>query len=361
MRDDNDRLQDGDFDPDPLAGAVPMDKAKAVKGLDVLAPRVGKSLADAFSLFDRRASGEEKPIEFPEKWPGLKRELGGGLWPGLYVLTGTPGAGKSQFAIQLAVTAADAGTPVLYVALELSTAELVARICALKLEQNGGAWAAIYRGTDPGLLKKARELKPWLEQLPLRIEEGTPRRWSARHLDASIEALLGEMSGPTRPLIVVDYLQLVGETDLDARGGHEDLRERISNAAYEARAAVRKHNATALLLSSIARDKYQETLGKKGRDGERVPVTAKPASAMIGLGKESGDIEFAADGVFALCAEELDGAGSRTVHLAIAKQRAGLTSWESFSFDGVSFDWRPASAGPRAVDPTTQPKDPDEC
>jgi predicted ATP-dependent serine protease len=65
----------------------------------------------------RRARGEEKPVPVP--WPSVAREIGGGLWPGCHVLVGNTGTGKTQFALQLALHAAEQGVPVRYVGFDL--------------------------------------------------------------------------------------------------------------------------------------------------------------------------------------------------------------------------------------------------
>jgi hypothetical protein len=74
----------------------------------------------------------------------------------------------------------------------------------------------------------------------------------------------------------------------------------------------------------------------------------------VGLGKESGEIEFAADSVMALVAEpwrDQDSAGQACapkdgthVHLAVAKVRAGSSRWVEMRFDGGSF-WEPDIVG----------------
>jgi replicative DNA helicase len=61
----------------------------------------------------------------------LDRELGGVLEPGLHVVHGTPGVGKTAFALQVAATC---GTPCLYVTCEMRPVELLARITARATE-----------------------------------------------------------------------------------------------------------------------------------------------------------------------------------------------------------------------------------
>lgn len=59
--------------------------------------------------------------------PRLDRELGGFLTPGVHIVHGAPGAGKTAFALQVAATC---GTPAVFVTCEMSPIELLRRITA---------------------------------------------------------------------------------------------------------------------------------------------------------------------------------------------------------------------------------------
>ena len=59
--------------------------------------------------------------------PTLDKNLGGRVAPGLSVIYGGPGIGKTAFALQ---TAATCGFPALYVSCEMSALELLRRIIA---------------------------------------------------------------------------------------------------------------------------------------------------------------------------------------------------------------------------------------
>jgi len=180
-----------------------------------------------------------------------------------------------------------------------------------------------------------------LRTLPISFEIAGPHGWPAKRLGAAVEDLQARWGGKTGkpPLVVLDYLQVVASDPKE----RQDLRERIGRAAYEGRAVAREHDAAVLLVSSTARDNY------KALSGEDKPWN-RPASTVVGLGKESGEIEFAADSVMALVAEPWRGRDSdgqacppkdgTHVHLAVAKVRAGRSRWVEMRFDGGSF-WEP--------------------
>lgn len=314
----------GDYHPKTLVSPE-----SAARGLDESAPVLGDLLGKAFEEMGHRADGSRTPIATP--WPALNSILGGGFWPGLHVLTGTTGSGKTQLALQVALRAAAEDVPVLYVALELSRTELVARLAALAASEFPGAgrapkWSDLYLGKDPGALERlGGDVRAFLAALPIRIEEAAAGEWVAgRNLSERARAMREAHSGRT-PLIVVDYLQIVG-----AENVRQDLRGCIRSAALAARNVARE-GAAVLLLSSVSRENAK-LLGP-GEDGVR--PDADP-SILVGLGKESGEIEFSADSVLALSREEYREGGT-PMHLAAAKVRAGRPGWVSISFDGSRF------------------------
>lgn len=374
-RDDTDRMRDGDLPADPfedtepmpppadardamraeiarhLAGAEEVRRRAEAAGIDLddnaNAPRqeaIADLVGEALETMRDRSTGEERPIPLP--WPKVADVLGGGLWPGLHVLVGNTGSGKSQWALQAAIHAAKEGTPVLYIGLELGTVDLVARCLAMLAPLAGGdrapKWSKLFLGQDPELLKRMGQgPAELLRTLPIAFEIAGPFGWPADRLSAAVEDLRERWPdlASSPPLVVLDYLQVVA----DVKGERLDLRERIGRAAYQGRAVARDHGAAVLLVSSTARDNY------KILDGDGTPWTRAP-STLVGMGKESGEIEFSADSVLALLAEpwrDRDNDGQPRpphdgthVHLAAAKVRAGGTRWIDLRFDGGSF-WEP--------------------
>lgn len=322
------------FTAEPIVAAE--DKATDTRRaeLEREAPTLGAMLQDSLALMRARAAGIAKPVVMP--WPGVAERLGGGLWPGLHVLTGATGQGKTQFALQAAWTAARNGTPVLYIGLELDRAGIVARLLALaEGEAAGGrypAWSDLYLGKNKNLEELIRKHAPTLESLPFRAEFGPPHGWDFQTLGERARAMREknpEASPGERPfLVILDFLQAVGTPE----GRPMELRERIGKAAYAGRHAAKDYGAAVLLLSSTSREGAGLLAGQSG------PVTEQPPSNFVGTGKESGDIEYAADSVMALCPIGVFEPGkARSMGLAVAKVRAGAPGWCELEFDGRSF------------------------
>ena len=272
------------------------------------ARRVGGDMPALTEKMTARAEGREKPLATP--WATLSRELGGGLWPGMYVLVGGTGAGKTQWAVQLAVEAArSSSATALYLALELSREDIAARVVG---DLAGVPWSRVLRGRlkDEELDPVARAMRA-AEALALYTECGVPFGYGPELLQARAWTL--------RPqLIVLDFLQLCA-----GRQG-EDARTTVGRVSYIARGIARDLGAVVLVLSSTARANYADLVNDPEKD---------PAD-LVGLGKESGEIEYAADGVLVL-AKHKDDKDRRT--LVIAKHRHGPTGRVDLHWSGTTF------------------------
>jgi replicative DNA helicase len=276
------------------------------------AATVGRDLDELFSTALARSSGREPALATP--WPALDRLLGGsGLWPGMYVLVGSTGAGKSQWAVQLATHAARAGRRTLYLALELSRRDLAARVFGAVA---GVSWSAVLRGSLPeetlhqAIARAEREVR----SLPLHTECGTPYGYG-------IDTLVSRAWALRPQLVVLDYLQLCG-----TKAG-EEPRVSVARVSYAARAIARDLNAVVIVLSSTARANYAELVNDPSKD----------PSDLVGLGKESGEIEYAADGVLVLAKGQANEDPKKRV-LVVAKNRYGVTGRVDLQWSGVAFE-----------------------
>jgi len=302
--------------------------------------RVGEFLPAAMARLHARAEGREKPIALP--WTSVAKELGGGLWPGLYVLVGNTGSGKSQWALQVALEAARAGVPVLYVGLELGRLDLVARLVGLVTKKK---WSRLYLGTDPAEMREVEdrhgEALAELGRVHFHLAIAPSHGWSYPELDAAATTMREVYPEKKYPsiLVVLDFLQLVASP----KNAREDLRERIGRAAYTGRAVARERNAAVILVSSTARDNYATLTGEK-KDGNAatIPLGQGDPGRLVGLGKESGEVEYAADAALVLARKRWEkGEPAPPVWFAVSKIRArpeDVTGWVPLNFDGGRFE-----------------------
>lgn len=117
---------DFSFAPSPHPAAPPPAPAlpNAPSGARLM--RLGDLLGDwereAGEAFEARRSGQARgPVS---GFAALDHELGGCFAPGLHIVHGQPGAGKSAFALQIAALC---GTPALFVSCEMAPLELLRR------------------------------------------------------------------------------------------------------------------------------------------------------------------------------------------------------------------------------------------
>jgi hypothetical protein len=329
--------------------------------------RLGDTLDEAFRRARNRQSGLEKPLPLP--WPDMEPQFGGGLWPGCHVLVGGTGAGKSAWALQVALHAAMAGHPTGYVGLELEEMQIAMRLAG---ERAKVPWSSLYLGkaTVPQIDEAHERATKELAKLPFYIEMGRASGWPASELArfaGQIREAHPEPKGPgSLPMfIVVDFLQIIGDEIPNGLFSGLELRERIGRAAYAAREATREYNAAVLLISSAARDKYGLLSGAAKESGfciepELDPKTAKAVvdslarpiikrrsimnpDSLVGLGKESGEIEYAADSVtVSIRIQKVTADGKTPVIFATAKGRATGAGWCELRFNGSSFEESPS-------------------
>ena len=344
-----DQAKEGTLQPHTTIGAEPL--TPSGEPFRELRP-LGSFLGSALERAERRKAGKERPIPLP--WESVAAQLGGGLWPGMHVLVSGTGVGKTTLALQAALHAAEHGTPVAYVGLELDDLQVALRLVG---ERAGVPWSKLYLGEADPRESRIINAAAALEGLPIYLETGKPGGWPASDLSKLVASMrakhpeqvpdengqLRDVPGSVPMLVVLDFLQIIGGEEGDRR----ELRERIGAAAYEARDVARRFNCAVLLISSAARSHYGLLAGdvaEAGLGSERQGngawrrFIASP-DTLIGVGKGAGEIEFAADSVnVAVRTSAKAPDGSRLVVLATPKLRAGVPSWTALRFSGTRFE-----------------------
>jgi len=312
-------------------------------------PTLDSMLEGAMVRAEKRASGEEKPVPLPFR--SLAEHFGGGLWPGVHVLTANTGIGKTQIGLQFAKHAAENRIPTVYIGLELEAMQVSLRLLG---EQARVPWSKLYTGqAGPAYIAKARAAIPSFTGLPLHFEFGRPQGWPVSELECVGEAMRRRYPDRSTPLLIVlDYLQLI------AGDSKTELRERIGGAAYAARDIAVRLDAAVWIVSSIARDKMRVLadavtaagltyeLDDQGRPAARHVLAP---DVLVGLGKESGDIEFASDSVSVLFRVPGSAIKDGDVIFATAKGRATGARWSPMKFTGFRYE-EPADGGARTVE-----------
>jgi replicative DNA helicase len=251
---------------------------------------------------ERRAERERTGrsiLGIPTGFPALDNALNGWM-PGLHLLAGAPGMGKTSLALQVALHACkQPDTSAVYVSFENSLQNLAEKALAAQARTSS---QHIARGmADLAALQAAgAALRPALARLALL--EGTPGLTVGTIRGAALEA---RRRHGGRVLVVLDYLQTA------ARGRGQELRLAVGDLLLELRGLANSLEVPVLALASQNR-----AAGQYGNGG---------GSAALDSLKESGDAEYSCDTALFLKPGEKRtvSAGARAVDLVISKNRNG--------------------------------------
>ncbi len=195
--------------------------------------------------------------------------LGGGLTPGLTVLGAASGLGKSTFLLQLAENVSGNGTPVLYFSLEMSSTMIAAKAINRQLfiqnkkktNRKFGAmdltnpeivfsattWESIERSR-----RKAEEKSKNLYVLDM--ESLSEEECTAKGIYGIVKSFINNHEGEKKPLVIVDYLQILKSDPLDNRGD----RQSVENCIRWMTKIHLEFKVSVLLISSLSRTSYKQ-------------------------------------------------------------------------------------------------------
>ena len=241
--------------------------------------------------------------------PGLDKALDGGLHAGLTVLGAVSSMGKTSLMLQMADTLAAAGRNVLFITIEMSRMELIAKSAVRGTQErarpllDGRLPEEKVRGLISAYQKKTGDrVELWEPDVPL-----TPA-----FLDEKVSAFCEQHENP---VLFLDYLQLVAP----ARAGMTE-KQTADAAVAMLKQLARRYDLPVMVASSLNREAYR-------------PGSAEPGLSAF---KESGSVEYSADLLLLLkyrteADKELK-AGPRRLALNILKNRFGATG-ESIPLD----------------------------
>lgn len=226
---------------------------------------------------------------------GRLDEESGGIYPGLYVLGGLSGTGKTSFCLQMADQMAAAGQHVIYVTLEQSPAELVSKSLA-RIEYLAAHHHPAARSTAERITALQIRLDPRHRQSPefLRALE-TYKTQSADRLSllvgtftTTIDTICDHVAEHIdatgqKPIVIVDYLQIIKPAAPGAGGAGKDtaLRQQIDEHVQRLKLLSRENALPVIVICSLNRTNY---------------FTPFDMDSL----KESGGIEYTADVVWGL-------------------------------------------------------------
>ena len=243
---------------------------------------------------------------------GLDKALDGGLHAGLTVLGAVSSMGKTSLMLQMADTLAAAGRNVLFITIEMSRMELIAKSAVRGTRERA---RSLLDGKLPeekvrGLISAYRQktggrVELWEPDAPL-----TPA-----FLDEKVSAFCAQHESP---VLFLDYLQLVAP----ARTGMTE-KQTADAAVAMLKQLARRYDMPVMAASSLNREAYR-------------PGSAEPGLSAF---KESGSVEYSADLLLVLKyrtdADRENKTAPRHLALTILKNRFGATG------ESVPLDYEP--------------------
>jgi len=276
------------------------------------APRPAWEAAQEAVLADRSSKATvELPFDLLDK-------LVGGLHPGnLFVLAARPGLGKTSLALQFALHAARGGRRTAYFSLEMSQEELVDRLGAISGHLRP-RWTL--RPLSDGETVEAMGFRDFLKGLPLDLCD------DAGASPSTIRAALASAAVRMDPyeLVVVDYLQLMGDDDPD-RARRQNEAVRVGAISRALKVAAKDFKVPIVVLSQLSRDI------EKGHD--RPPRLSDL--------RDSGAIEQDADQVAFIHRKWLEGAPELNGKVIVSKNRHQPTGQVAVVFRPSRVDFAP--------------------
>lgn len=224
------------------APAVAGDDGRA-KGISELTTEVG---AEMFEV----KTGNPDAFGIQTGYPSLDRLLIG-LQPGQLITIGSrTGVGKTAFALNLALNAAASASRVLFATLATPGKEIAQRlICAQALVHIDDFRSGRVSPEDMACINEAVNE---LGKLDILVAD-TPRM-SVESLADSCRKMV---EGATRPLVIVDFLQLMHMKDSKAYRGNRAVE--IADIMAELKAIARELGVVMVVLSQLNRPDYRKT------------------------------------------------------------------------------------------------------
>lgn len=215
----------------------------------------------------------------PTGFGALDAVLNGGLQPGsLYALGAVSSYGKTTLAVQIADHVAESGHGVLFVTIEQSAREIVAKSLSRIMSECGRAYSAAeiasarrrseWGEADVVRMRDACEAYSAGIAPRLRIYEGT-RQPSIGDIAAIADAMAEHDGEP--PVIFIDYLQL-----LAAQNDRDTDKRAVDRNVMSLRQMARDLKTPVFVISSLNRSSYSE-------------------GVTMDAFKESGAIEYGSD------------------------------------------------------------------
>ena len=287
-------------------------------------------IADSLDDFFKECEKQGNLGGISTGFESLDKILDGGLYPGLYVLGAVTSVGKTSFALQMADYISQNGQDIIYISLEQSGYELIAksisRLTAVldddKSKKNSFSVRDVltYMGKENAqrmsIMSKAKELYH-SSSSRMFVREGIGDI-SARNVRDFVKTHIS--SRGKKPVVVLDYLQI-----MSPMGKQLTDKQNIDRSIVELKRISRDFDTPVVVISSFNRENYRNAVS-------------------VEAFKESGAVEYSADVLMGI---QFKGTGTkdfdiktaklkvpRDIELVLLKNRSGISHGKiEFKYD----------------------------
>lgn len=244
-------------------------------------------------------------------------------WPcgSMSMVVGPTGSGKTSLALAVAAKHALETGPVLYAHLELTGAQLLAKLAAQSLPYS--ALEILQAGKELHD-RVAREVVAPLGRFY------TMRAAAMGSATYALERIRERHDGPI--LYVIDYVQLI------QRAGAKSEREAVTATSNGIVNFTEEQQIATLVVSRASRN-----------SSRRMRENEESADSFVDVAAESSALEYGATNVLALAGRSTD-AEERDMTVHVAKARYAMGGSAYFTFAGRSGRWAPSDGPPKAPD-----------
>ena len=273
---------------------------------------------DYFERFRSTNHPELMIKKFPTGFESVDKIMNGGLTAGVHTIIAQPGVGKSTFTLNLAINVAKNGIPVLFFSFEMPTLDLVTKSYSRMSSQlaKGGEGITFddfrtERKWTPAETKLRNQTNDWVKaQLMQKIGfiDCKQTTVTADMIAKTIEHFI--QTKHQLPLVVIDYLQLIG---MDS--SYATQKDNLDRAMKTFIGLVDKYSFPLIAISAIA---------KQNAD-----------SLSLFSASETSRIAYSSVSVLGLESKEGNDAAYTTVNIKVLKNRYGQKPTDiTLSFDG---------------------------
>jgi len=249
-------------------------------------------------------------------------EITGGLLPGIFVIGALPGMGKTSLLINIIThNGIKNNVPIVFFSLEMSATQIIKNCLSNMYDIN--TMAIRDGGLDDEQLKQIKESKNRFGDNII-IDDTSGVTW--QYIDAKLTKVRKKFPIDQQIIVMVDYLQLMGNVD-------EEIRGKTDEAQMAARCKGlmnmwKKHNACIIELTQLGREVAKEMGKRKPRISDAKDSGAIEANANVFI------LPHRPDYFDANATDEKGNSLKGIVEIIVGKNRGGRVGYVYSNFEG---------------------------